>query len=84
MTEEERIEERKEAKEQIWNEHEEKAADRAALTTMIASAMGGYFGVQEKNKRKRKTKNDKGCGAKRIDTKTDGSSISSSDTRSSK
>ena len=52
MDREERIGERREAKEQIQFEREEKvaeredkAADRTALTTMIASAVGGYFEV---------------------------------------
>ena len=60
---EERIEERKDAKEKIRIEREEKPVDRAVLTTIIVSAVGGHFEVQEKNKRKRETKNNKGQSA---------------------
>ena len=51
---------------------------------MIASAVGDYFGVQDKKTRKRETKNQKGRSAKRVDINIDGSSSSSSDTSSSK
>ena len=79
---EERIEERREAKEQLHFEQKEKAADRAALIQMIVSAVGGYFGAQEKGKRKRKPKKDKCCYAKRANTGIYGNSSSSSDSSS--
>ena len=55
MDREDRIEERRVGMEQLKVEREQiaaeridKAVDRAALTTMIASAIGGYFGVKDK------------------------------------
>ena len=93
MDSEDMIEERRVTKEQlkfdrekIAEERVDKVTERAALTKMIASAIGGYFGVQEKGKRKRKrkrkTKNQKGRSTKRVNMNTDGSGSSSSDTSS--
>ena len=89
MDSEDMIEERRVTKEQlkfdrekIAEERVDKVTERAALTKMIASAIGGYFGVQENEKRKRKTKNQKGRSTKRVNMNTDGSGSSSSDTSS--
>ena len=91
MDRKDRIEERRVAMEQLKFKREQiaaegidKAADRAALTTMIASAVGSYFGVKVKKTRKKKRKMQKGRSRKRVDKNIDGSGSSSSDTNSIK
>ena len=82
MDREERIEESREAEEQLQFKRQEKVVDRAALIQMIALDVGGYLGAQEKGKRKRKKKTDTRRHTKHVRIGTDGNSSSSSDSSS--
>lgn len=60
------MEERREAKELLQFERHEKAANRAAMTQMIASAVGGYLGSQEKDKKKGRRIRRKGAAGRNV------------------